>query len=119
MNVVSLSVNDLIPSKDNFYSIGNLDELKESIQMFGVKQNLTVKPHNGSKYIIISGHRRHQSCLELIKEGQPEYEYVPCSIESEYDEIREKILFITTNSTIRELSDCDCRCSFLEWVVEK
>ena len=105
MKVISLSVNDLILSKDNFYSVGNLDELKESIQMFGVKQNLTVKPHNGGKYIIISGHRRHQACVELIKEGHHKYEYVPCSIEVEPDEIREKILFIMTNSTIRELSD--------------
>jgi len=105
MEVILLSVNDLIPSKDNFYSIGNITELKESIQMFGVKQNLIIKPRNDGKYIIVSGHRRHQACLELVKEGQPEHESVPCSIEPEHDEIKEKILFITTNSTIRELSD--------------
>ena len=105
MEVISLSVHNLIPSKDNFYSIGNITELKESIQMFGVKQNLTVKPHINGKYILISGHRRHQACLELIKEGYSNHEYIPCSIESERDGIKEKILLITTNSTIRELSD--------------
>jgi|GEM_PF-271472 len=73
--------------------------------MFGVKQNLTVKSCGNGKYIIISGHRRYYACMELVKDGRNKFEYIPCSIETERDEIKEKILLITSNSTIRELSD--------------
>ena len=104
MEINLIHINDLAPSKNNFYSTNNIAELKTSIEMFGVKQNLTVKPH-GKKYIIISGHRRYYACVELVKEGRLEYEYLPCNIEPDLDEIKEKILFIMSNSTIRELSD--------------
>jgi hypothetical protein len=34
-----------------------------------------------------------------------EYEYVPCAIEPGKDEILERLLLITTNATVRQLSD--------------
>jgi ParB family chromosome partitioning protein len=73
--------------------------------MFGVTQNLTVKPIDGGKYEIISGHRRHRACEELVAEGKREYEYVPCGLQMERDAIKERILLIMTNSTMRELTD--------------
>lgn len=105
LKVVPLNIRDLIPSTDNFYSVENISELKSSIEMFGVLQNLTVKPLEGGKYKIIAGHRRHKACTELVAEGKTEYEYVPCGIQTEPDEIKERILLIMTNSTARELSD--------------
>lgn len=105
LKVVSLNINDLVPSKDNFYSVENVEELKTSIEIFGVLQNLTVKPLDNGKYEIISGHRRHKACKELVAEGKTEFEYVPCGIQGGRDEIKEKILLIMTNSTARELSD--------------
>lgn len=105
LKVVSLNINDLVPSKDNFYSVENVEELKTSIEIFGVLQNLTVKPLDNGKYEIVSGHRRHKACKELVAEGKTEFEHVPCGIQSERDEIKEKILLIMTNSTARELSD--------------
>lgn len=103
--VVPLSVYDLEPSKDNFYSTEQIEELKTSIEMFGVKQNLTVKAIGGGKYRIIAGHRRRLASLALVEEGKPEFEYVPCGIETEEDAIKERLLLITTNSTARQLSD--------------
>ncbi len=103
--VMPLSVYDLVPSKDNFYSTEQIEELKMSIEMFGVKQNLTVKPIGGGKYRIIAGHRRRLAALALVEEGKTEFEYVPCGIETEEDEIKERLLLITTNSTARQLSD--------------
>jgi ParB family chromosome partitioning protein len=105
LKVIPLNINDLQPSKDNFYSVEHIAELKTSIEMFGVLQNLTVKPLDGGKYEIISGHRRHRACVELVAEGKTEYEYVPCGLQTERDEIKERILLIMTNSTARELSD--------------
>ena len=105
LKVVPLNINDLIPSDDNFYSVDKLAELKSSIEMFGVVQNLTVKPMESGKYKIIAGHRRHRACAELVAEGKTEFEYIPCGVQSERDEIKEHILLIMTNSTARELSD--------------
>lgn len=105
LKVVPLNIRDLIPSADNFYSVENISELKQSIEMFGVLQNLTVKPLEDGKYKIIAGHRRHKACAELVAEGKTEYEYIPCGIQTEPDEIKERILLIMTNSTARELSD--------------
>lgn len=105
LKVISLNINDLIPSKENFYSTDNINELKTSIEMFGVLQNLTVKPIENGKYEIIAGHRRYKACKELFEEGKTEFEYLPCGIQGERDEIKEKILLIMTNSTVRELSD--------------
>ncbi len=105
LKVISLNVRDLVPSKDNFYSVENIAELKSSIEMFGVLQNLTVKPLDSGKYEIISGHRRHKACMELVAEGKTEFECIPCGIQAEQDEIKERILLIMTNSTARELSD--------------
>ena len=105
LKVVSLNIRDLVPSKNNFYSVENIEELKTSIEIFGVLQNLTVKPLDNGKYEILSGHRRHKACTELVAEGKTEFEYVPCGIQSERDEIKEHILLIMTNSTARELTD--------------
>lgn len=105
LKVVSLNIRDLVPSKNNFYSVENVEELKTSIEMFGVLQNLTVKPLDNGRYEIVSGHRRHKACMELVAEGKTEFEYIPCGIQTEQDEIKERILLIMTNSTARELSD--------------
>ena len=41
---ISISVNDLVPSKDNFYSTNEegIKELKDSIEAFGLQQNLVM-----------------------------------------------------------------------------
>jgi len=105
LEIIQLHINDLIPSNSNFYSMDDIEELKLSIEMYGVLQNLTVKPLDDGKYEIIAGHRRHKACAELFAEGKTEFEYLPCGIQSERDEIKERILLIITNSTTRELSD--------------
>ena len=102
--IVALSVVDLVPSVGNFYSIAESEKLKRDIELAGgVKQNLTVIPLDGGKYKVLAGHRRRRACLELVQEGKPEYEYVPCGIEprqqdKEMQEIREELLIIATNS---------------------
>lgn len=105
LKVVSLNVHDLIPSKENFYSVDDIAELKDSIEMFGVKQNLTVKRLEGGKYMVIAGHRRRLASLSLVEEGKKEFEFIPCAIETELDQIKEQLLLITTNATARQLTD--------------
>lgn len=105
LKVEYLSVHDLIPSEENFYSVEDIEELKNSIEMFGVKQNLTVLNLDNGKYKIIAGHRRRLASLALVQEGKTEFEMVPCAVESALDHIREQLLLITTNATARQLTD--------------
>ena len=99
-----LSVFDLVPSEDNFYSMNDIEELKSKIELAGkVLQNFIVVPLGGGKYKVISGHRRRAACISLVEEGKPEYEFVPCTIEAdeqdaEVQAIREEIMLIAANS---------------------
>lgn len=105
LNIKYISVFDLVESKENFYSTDDIEELKHSIELFGIKQNLNVKKIKDNKYKVISGHRRRLATLELVNEGKKEYEFLPCSVETDLEELEEKLLLIMSNSTIREISD--------------
>lgn len=104
LKIVSISVHDLIASKNNFYSVNEINSLKDSIEMYGLKQNLTVKELDNGKYRVIAGHRRCLASLALVEEGKTEFEMLPCAIET-VDSIKEELLLITTNATTRQLSD--------------
>lgn len=110
--ITALSVHSLVPSEGNFYLMAEIEKLKRDIELAGgVKQNLTVTPLDDGKYKILAGHRRRCACLELVQEGKPEYEFIPCGIEpqqpdAEMQAIREELLIITTNSQ-REKTDWD------------
>lgn len=102
---------DLIPSKDNFYSIEDTEKLKQSIKALGILQPLLIEERDGKDYIL-AGHSRRKCCLELIEEGLDRFRKIPCvykpkielSTASEEDEIIRKIIIIQSN-TYREKSD--------------
>ena len=102
---------DLIPSKDNFYSTEDTEKLKQSIRALGILQPLLIEERDGKDYLL-AGHRRRKCCLELIKEGLDRFKRIPCvykpkielSAETETDEIVRKIVIIQSN-TYREKSD--------------
>ena len=80
--IEKISVFDLVPSEENFYSMREIEELKAAIEIAGkVMQNLVVVPLDGGKYKVIAGHRRRLASLSLVEEGKPQYEFVPCDIE--------------------------------------
>ena len=102
---------DLIPSKDNFYSTEDTEKLKQSIKALGILQPLLIEERDGKDYIL-AGHSRRKCCLELIEEGLDRFKRIPCvykpkielSAEIETDEIVRKIVIIQSN-TYREKSD--------------
>lgn len=102
--IKKISVFDLVPSEDNFYSMREIEELKAAIEIAGkVLQNLTVVPLDGGKYKVIAGHRRRLASLALVEAGKPQYEFVTCSVEpneeaAEDQEIRDGLNLIVTNS---------------------
>lgn len=101
-----LDVEDLMLSKDNFYTTEGINELADAIELAGgIEQNLVVKPEAHGKYEVIAGHRRRLAALKLIGEGKEEYRKVPCRIKHESDTIKDKLSLILTNSTARQLTD--------------
>jgi ParB family chromosome partitioning protein len=104
-----ISVHDLTSSGYNFYSLSGIEDLKDSIEILGVQQNLIVQPIaegvDQGKYEIIAGHRRRAAVKKLVEEGKTQFEMIPCRIETNPDEIRKKIAIIYTNSTTRELNE--------------
>ena len=102
--IEKISVYDLVPSEDNFYSMREIDELKAAIEIAGkVLQNLVVVPLGGGKYKVIAGHRRRLATLALVEEGKPQYEFLTCDVEpteaaAEDQEIRDGLMLIVTNS---------------------
>lgn len=104
---VQINIKDLVASPNNFYSVDEerLSDLKDSIELLGLQQNLVVKKiKDKNKYEIIAGHRRYLALKALYEEGKGKFEYVPCKIEEE-DYIKNELRLLMTNSTARELTD--------------
>ena len=103
---------ELIPSEDNFYSVENLEKLKQSIKLLGLLQPLLIEERDGKDYII-AGHSRQKCCLELVQEGEERFRKVPCvyavktnlnETAGDQNDILKKIMIIQAN-TYREKSD--------------
>lgn len=124
--IEKISVFDLVPSEENFYSMREIDELKAAIEIAGkVLQNLVVVPMDGGKYKVIAGHRRRLASIALVEDGKPQFEFVPCDIEpneeaAEDQEVRDGLMLIVTNSQ-REKTAWDKveEVRFLREVLEK
>lgn len=105
--VVNIDVRKIHPSKENFYNVDEIRELADSIKMFGIRQNLEIRPIPGTdEYLVTAGHRRRLGSLMLLDDGEPEelFRYLPCRIVDHTDEIEENIILIHLNSTIRKFS---------------
>lgn len=102
--VVPISVFDIEPSEENFYSVEQIQELKTAIELAGgIKQNGVVVPLGNGKYKAIAGHRRRLALISFVEDGKSEYEFFPCKIEDNEEETqvqadREEMLLILTNS---------------------
>lgn len=98
--IVMVDMEDLVPSKDNFYHVDA--DLKRSIELVGVLQPLLVnKPENG-KYKVIAGHRRRLAVMELVKEGKESFRFLPCVFKKE--DVMDRLAIIMANR-FREKTD--------------
>lgn len=77
MEIVYREVSSLLPSEENFYSTKKLEDLKQSIALFGILQPILIQQEDG-KDIVKAGHRRRLAVLELIEEGYENLRKVPC-----------------------------------------
>lgn len=107
-----LPTRKIFPNENNFYDTSNIDELVNSILMYGVLDPITVKPSgDGEGYIIISGHRRHRAVTEILDSGIAEdatkFQTMPCIIREPKDELLEELMLIQANSATRVLTSAE------------
>jgi ParB/RepB/Spo0J family partition protein len=96
---------DLIPSQNNFYSVEDVTDLKQSIELLGVLQPLLVtEEKEDGKYRIIAGHRRRIAVLQLVEEGKERFRYVPILVKQTKSAILDKLALIMANR-FREKTD--------------
>lgn len=95
---------DLIPSKDNFYSVEDVQDLKQSIELLGILQPLLVMEEENGKRRIIAGHRRRLAIMQLVGEGKERFRYVPVMVKPTKNAILDRLALIMTNR-FREKTD--------------
>ncbi|NFL34453.1 ParB/RepB/Spo0J family partition protein [Clostridium botulinum] len=92
-----LDINSLVPSKNNFYGIREIEELAASIKENGLMHNLVVRDICNGTYEIISGERRYTALKKLG------YEKVPCQIR-DINDLDAELMLIHANLEQRELT---------------
>lgn len=103
--VKQIDISDIVPSKENFYSVKDIKNIKNSIELLGIEQNLIVEKLQTGKFKLLAGHRRYFASKSLVEEGKEKYRILPCRVKEVESDILNKLTMIMTNSTARELSD--------------
>ena len=101
---------DLIdPDPNNFYSLDGLDELAGSIELLGLQQPLVLRPAQGGRYTVISGHRRRAAILLIRDGGSDQFaEGVPSIIDrSEASAALQKLKLLMANKDTRKMTSAD------------
>ena len=88
-------IDDLIPSKDNFYSVEDVQDLKQSIELLGILQPLLVTKENDKWRIAI---------MQLVDEGKERFRNVPIMVKQTKNAILDRLALIMTNR-FREKTD--------------
>lgn len=105
---------DLIPSKGNFYSVEDVQDLKQSIELLGVLQPLLVTDEEeDGKRRIIAGHRRRLAVMQLVDEGKECFRRVPILIKPKKNAILDRLALIMANR-FREKTDWERMTEALE-----
>lgn len=102
-----ISLDRIQPSPKNNYSVDDVSELKSSIELLGLQQNLVVRIKDDGTYELISGHRRLKAMQELRSGGNKDFEKAPCKIVKSTDDIQAELQLILANSTTRVLTDAE------------
>lgn len=107
-NIKMIDVSEIVPSKENFYEMSNIELLADDIEREGLKTNLLVsKEKNGSKYLLKSGHRRFSAIKLLISEKRLTNTKVPCLVDGEKTKAESKLDLIMLNATQRKYTDAE------------
>ena len=106
-NIKNIDIDHIVPAKENFYSVDDIENIKQSIELLGIEQNLILERIDRDNYKLVAGHRRYFASKALVEEGKEEFRILPCKIKSKSEDntLLNKLTMIMTNSTTRELTD--------------
>ena len=106
-NIKNIDIDHIVSAKENFYSVDDIDNIKQSIELLGIEQNLIVERIDRDNYKLVAGHRRYFASKALVEEGKEKFRILPCKVKtkSEDNALLNKLTMVMTNSTTRELSD--------------
>ena len=92
----------------NFYRVDGLEELAANIELCGLQQPIRLRPAEGGRYVIVSGHRRRAALALLAKDAPERWGKAPCIVERDETcpELRE-LRLILANSSTRVLSPAE------------
>lgn len=105
-NIKLIDINEITPSKENFYEISDIDLLADDIEREGLKHNLVVVK-DGDGYRIKSGHRRFAAIKLLIEQKRRSNTKIPCYVDGNKTEPEAQFDLIMLNATQRKYSDAD------------
>ena len=98
MQVIQIPLSQLIVNEHNFFTVEDVQELADDIELNGLYSPLTVCAAGEGKYRIVAGHRRRKA-LELL--GRKD---APCIVKNYDGEDSEMVALIQSNLTSRELT---------------
>ena len=102
-----LKLDCIEPDPDNFYSLEDIEDLAENIELVGLLDPIRVRP-NGNRYIVVSGHRRRAACMMIRDGGNPMFDKgVPCIVERGGTAEWNRLRLIFANSHTRVLSPAE------------
>ena len=106
-NIKNIDIDHIVQAKENFYSVDDIENIKQSIELLGIEQNLIVERIDRDNYKLVAGHRRYFASKALVEEGKEEFRILPCKIKSKSEDntLLNKLTMIMTNSTTREITD--------------
>ena len=106
--VVKLISFDEIEPNSNPYPLSDIEDMVESIKMFGLEQNLVVQKKPTGKYLLITGHRRYYAIKSILESDEAEshnhLDSLYCKIVSpDTDELTLRFRLHETNISARPL----------------
>ena len=98
----------IVPDPNNFYSLTGIEELAANIQLCGLQQPILVRPIDGGRYMVVSGHRR-RAAIELLAADEPEkWDEISCLVErDEASPELQQLRLIYANANTRAKSSAE------------
>lgn len=93
---------------DNFYQLSKVEELAGNISVVGLQQPIRVRPSEGGRYIIVSGHRRRAALQQLVEAGEEQFRQVPCIVDRPVESAAmQELRLIFGNNDNRSMASAD------------
>ena len=102
-NVVLIPWDLIDPDENNFFSQTEIEVLAENIAEIGLQHNCVVRPTEGGRFKLISGHRRWTACKYLSELGNHNFDKVLCQVK-EVDAVDGEIMLIYDNQQTRTVT---------------